>query len=231
MWYCPSTDNVLRYWLFSAGLIVFSNGFAPVCTDVDTARAMETALNLLQYLGEVDPLARRFHHILVAFHAAISRKEVVAATDPPTATRASNETIFKAFFGGLGGAGIGLTEQTLNAGLASSDHRRNPHLASSIDLHSTNITFANQAAADWQPYFQPPTAQSNSASGVMVAGGEGGTGMMSSGTGISPPDYCLDFDAFVNSVSVGGGNGNGGQSQDIYAQDSWMPLYGTMDLA
>ena len=196
---------------------------------------MQTALNLHQYLGEVDPLARRYNQILVAFHAAISRKEMVASNDPPTPTRASSETIFNAFFGGHGGVGVGnTTAQPLNAGAASSlDRRRqdSSNLASSANISNANVASGIQAGPDWQPYFQPSSVQSNPLPGALATGGEGSAGMMgaAAGTGISPPDYCLDFDAFFNSVGVGGSE-SVGQSQDIHAQDLWMPLYGTMDV-
>lgn len=64
----------------------------------------------------------------------------------------------------------------------------------------------------------------------MVTGGEGGTGMMGAGTGISPQDYYLEFDAFFNSVGGVAGSESGRQSQDMYGQGSWNPLYGTMDV-
>ncbi|OIW22880.1 putative fungal-specific transcription factor [Coniochaeta ligniaria NRRL 30616] len=190
----PRRDPFVIYWLFSAALIVFSNGFATVCNDVDTARAMQTALNLHQYLGEVDPLARRYNQILVAFHAAISRKEMVAANDPPATTRGGSENIFNAFFGGFGAAGgTSMPTHPLSAGPASLDHRRR----SSNPASSTNAS-AIQAGADWQPYFPSSSLRSNSMASASVTT----AGMMGSVTGISPPDYCLDFDAFFNNTNT-----------------------------
>ncbi|KAB5576486.1 putative fungal-specific transcription factor [Coniochaeta sp. 2T2.1] len=179
----PRRDPFVIYWLFSAALVVFSDGFANVCTDVDTARAMQTALNLMQYLGEVDPLARRYSQILAAFHAAISRKETVAAKDRLTATRASSDNIYNAFFGGSGGAEIGTAAaQPPNPGSAPLDFRR-----------SSNSNIA-------------PSTNMNNASG--------GPGLIATGTGsgISPGDYCLDFDAFLNSVGLGAGGSESASS-------------------
>lgn len=230
-----STDEVLRYWLFSAALIVFSNGFANVCTDVDTGHAMQTALNLMQYLGEVDPLARRYNHILLAFHAAITRKDTVTANNPPTGARASNENIFNAFFGGIGGAGAGTgaASQPLHAGSASLNHRRESSHAQSTNINNAGVISTIQATPNWQPYLQPSSTQSDPIAAAMVTGRDDGPGAMGTGTGIgiSPPDYCLDFDVFLSSVGVGGSE-SVGQNQDIsgYGPDSWMPLYGTMDL-
>lgn len=198
---------------------------------------MQTALSLMQYLGEVDPLARRYSQILAAFHAAISRKETVAAKDRLTATRASSDDIFNAFFGGSGGAEIGTAAaQPPNPGSAPLDFRRssNSNIAPSTNMNNASVISAIQTATDWQPtYWRSSSLQSDPKAGAGVTAKEGGPGLIATGTGsgISPGDYCLDFDAFLNSVGLGaGGSESVGPSQDMYGAGSWMPLYGTMDI-
>jgi hypothetical protein len=218
------TDDILRYWLFSAALIVFSNGFANVCTDIDTAQTMQTALNLMQYLSEVDPLARRYNQILAAFHVAISRKETVTANNGSTATRSNTDNIFAAFFEGFGGAGISTTPRPPNASSASLDRRRDSssNHAPSTNMDQTCCTSELPARIDWRMCWEPPSMQSNSTAGALATAREEVLGVMGTGTGtgISPPDYCLDLDAFM---SVG-------PSHEMYGPDTRMPLYGTMDI-
>jgi len=160
---------------------------------------MQTALNLHRYLGEVDPLARRFLQILIAFEDAIARDTVSRVA--PTAGKAAGKDIFSAFFGGLQSGAV--------AGLAT-DGR--PMTSSNGVQGMGDI----QPGSDWQSYQQ---AQQR-----MVGGGpemmQMPPGVEMGATGISPPDYSLDFDAFLTSVSQG----------EAYAQDIWMPLYGTMDV-
>ncbi|KAB5540453.1 putative fungal-specific transcription factor [Coniochaeta sp. 2T2.1] len=174
----PRRDPFVIYWLFSAALVVFCDGFANVCTDVDTARAMQTALSLMQYLGEVDPLARRYSQILAAFHAAISRKETVAAKDRLTATRASSDDIFNAFFGGSGGAEMGTAAaQPPNPGSAPLDFRgsSNSNIAPSTNTNNASVISAIQTATDWQPtYWRSSSLQSDPKAGAGVTAKEGG---------------------------------------------------------
>jgi hypothetical protein len=159
---------------------------------------VQTALNLHRYLGEVDPLARRFLQILIAFEDAIARDTVSRVA--PTAGKAAGKDVFSAFFGGVpsgAAAGLGVDARPMT---------------SSNGMQGVG---GMQPSSDWQSY---QTAQQR-----MVGGGpemmQMPPGVEMGVTGISPPDYSLDFDAFLTSVS-----------QDQYAQDTWMPLYGTMDV-
>jgi hypothetical protein len=195
---------------------------------------MHTVLNLMQYLGEVDALARRYNQILTAFHAAISRKETATANDQALGPRTSSENIFNAFFGGTGGAGVAVGSQPLQASSAWLDNNRRNSRATNVPSLTSATSGVQAGAADWQPDLQEPSAQGQMPATAVATGTEGPSGETAPGsvTGISPPDYCLDFDAFFNSVGMGGvGSDSVVPSQNIsgYGPDSWMPLYGTMD--
>lgn len=168
---------------------MFSNKFVPVCTDVDISLASQTALSLCKYLGEVDPLARRYAQILVAFDEAIASKDNLP-NGPPTGDR-RNESVLNAFFG--------------------STSLQDSHVPS-LDFHmsvSSAPQPGQQPAPAWQAYNQASPLQNNPL----------GTHLLDPGLGsdISPPDYSLDFDAFLSSLN------------QESTQDLWMPLYESLD--
>jgi hypothetical protein len=253
----PRRDPFVIYWLFTAALIVFSNGFVPVCNDVDTAHSMQTVLNLFQYLGEVDALARRYSQILVGFGEAIRQRRTVAPSFVPTGDRKALEGVFEAFFGS--GNGVSAAEATSAATSqparaeqqevqtpAGDSRQINATNANNRNINTnTHLTPAMQVAANWQPYFQPSNSNSNSISNTQpspsllpqqanqsntLASGLNMDHGNLMGMGISPPDYSLDFDAFLSSVGQLGGE-TGTQDHEAYGmQEMWMPLYGTMDM-
>lgn len=181
---------------------------------------MQTALNLHHYLGEVDPLARRYSHILAAFHEAIAKKETGTSTGPPMASQASNANILNAFFGGVADQN-NLNTQPVSARSVGRPDRPPGENATTNDADKPSTTAAMHGAADSQSYFQWASSMQGSAMAVQMGMGEENEGMMGAGagTGISPSDYSLDFDAFLSSVS----------QDPAYVQDLWMPLYGAMD--
>ena len=151
---------------------------------------MHTALNLHRYLAEVDPLARRNFEILNAFKDAIACDTVIRVA--PMMSKAAGKDIFSAFFGG--------PQTGPSAGLGADG-----------SMGTTIQATGMPPGAEWHGY---------QAQGVSSSRPE----MMMppvtdlTGTGISPPDYSLDFDAFLTSVS----------SNQTYAQDMWTPLYWTV---
>ncbi|KFY76317.1 hypothetical protein V499_03993 [Pseudogymnoascus sp. VKM F-103] len=184
----PLRDPFVIYWLFAASLIIFSNGFCTVYGD--KAHAMQTALNLHRYLAELDPVARRNLQILNAFKDAIACDTVVRVA--PTMGKAAGEDIFSAFFGG--------SQSGPSTGLGADGSMGNTIQATGMPPGAEWHGYQAQGMCSSRPEIMMPPAADLT------------------GTGISPPDYSLDFDAFLTSVS----------SDQAYAQDMWMPLYGTM---
>lgn len=151
---------------------------------------MQTALNLHRYLAEVDPVARRNLQILNAFKDAIACDTVIRVA--PTMGKAAGKDIFSAFFGG--------SQSSPSTGLGADGSMGNTIQATGMPPGAEWNGYQAQGMCSSRPeIMMPPTADLT-------------------GTGISPPDYSLDFDAFLTSVS----------SDQAYAQDMWMPLYGTM---
>lgn len=149
---------------------------------------MRTALNLHRHLAEVDPLARRNFQILNAFKDAIACDTVIRVA--PTMSKAAGKDILSAFFGG------------------------------SQSGPSTGLGADGSIGNTMQATDMPPGAEWHQAQGMCSSRPEMTMPPAAdlTGTGISPPDYSLDFDAFLTSVS----------SDQAYGQDMWMPLYGTM---
>ncbi|KFY93764.1 hypothetical protein V500_03550 [Pseudogymnoascus sp. VKM F-4518 (FW-2643)] len=186
----PRRDPFVIYWLFAASLIIFSNGFCTVYSDIDNAHAMHTALNLHRYLAEVDPVARRNLQILNAFKDAIACDTIIRVA--PTMGKAAGKEIFSAFFGG--------SQSGPSTGLGADRSMGNTIQATGMPPGADWHGYQAQGMCSSRPEMMMPPAADLT------------------GTGISPPDYSLDFDAFLTSVN----------SDQAYAQDMWMPLYGTM---
>ncbi|KFY76560.1 hypothetical protein V499_03851 [Pseudogymnoascus sp. VKM F-103] len=186
----PRRDPFVIYWLFTAALIICTNGFCAVYHDIDNKHAMYTALNLHRHFGAVDPLARRFLDILIAFSEAIEQDTIPCAV--PTGSKSKQEAIFSALFGAM--------------------------------HYGAKPGYVDDSA-------QPQTGGSRGANDLSrnQPGGIGFHSEMGQGNGqqiplepdsphVSPPDYSLDFDAFLMNVT-----------QDPYEQDLWTPLYGITD--
>ncbi|KFZ10503.1 hypothetical protein V501_05175 [Pseudogymnoascus sp. VKM F-4519 (FW-2642)] len=186
----PRRDPFVIYWLFTAALIICTNGFCAVYHDIDNKHAMYTALNLHRHFGEVDPLARRFLEILLAFSEAIEQDTVPCAV--PTGNRSKQEAIFSALFG------------VMHYGTkpANVDDRTQPQAGSS---RGANVPSGNQPGGIG---FQSEMGQGN---GQQIP-------LEPDSPHVSPPDYSLDFDAFLMNVT-----------EDPYQQDLWTPLYGITD--
>jgi hypothetical protein len=162
---------------------------------------MQTALNLHRYFGEVDPLARRFLHILLAFNEAIARNTVSCAA--PITSKSGEKDIFSAFFSVVHN----------DAEPGGIDNRHEPQTRSSgmeVSMPTSNSGWGNFPTQPGGVGFQPGMGQE------MMQQIPAGSDLAST----SPPDYLLDFDAFLTSVS----------RDPAYQQDLWMPLYGTMDI-
>jgi hypothetical protein len=151
---------------------------------------MYTALNLHRHFGEVDPLARRFLEILLAFSEAIEQDTVPC--DVPTGSKSKQEAIFSAFFGAMH---YGTKPGNL-------DGRTQPQTGSN---RGANMQSGNHPGGIG---FQSEMGQ----------GGGQQIPLESYSPHVSPPDYSLDFDAFLMNVT-----------QDPYQQDLWTPLYGITD--
>lgn len=153
---------------------------------------MHTVLNLHRYLAEVDPVARRNLQILNAFKDAIACDTVIRVA--PTMGKAAGKDIFSVFFGG--------SQSGPSAGLGADGSMGNTIQATGMPPGAEWHGYQAQGMCSSRPEMMMPPAADLT------------------GTGISPPDYSLDFDAFLTSVS----------SDQAYAQDMWMPLYGTMSV-
>ncbi|KFY96637.1 hypothetical protein V500_02371 [Pseudogymnoascus sp. VKM F-4518 (FW-2643)] len=186
----PRRDPFVIYWLFTAALIICTNGFCAVYHDMDNDHAMYTALNLHRYFGKVDPLARRFLEILLAFSEAIAQDTIPCAV--PLGSKSKQEGIFSALFGAM--------HYGTKPGFV--DDRTQPQTGNNREA---NVPSGNQ----------PPEGE-----GFQSERGEGSgqqVPMESESQYISPPDYSLDFDAFLMNVT----------HDPAYQQDLWTPLYGT----
>lgn len=160
---------------------------------------METALNLHRYFGKIDPLAGRFLTIIQNLKEAISQNTVSHGT--PNTSKCNEKDVFSAFFGGVESAaeieraeitacGSSNVGEIMNTGV---NHRE---------------TSSNQTEG---LCFEPRVVERMEQQQFSLEPDQ---------TSISPPDYSLDFDAFLTNV---------GQDSE-YQQDLWMPLYGTMDM-
>lgn len=149
---------------------------------MDNEHAMYTALNLHRYFGKVDPLARRFLEILLAFSEAIAQDTVPCAV--PIGSKSKQEGIFSALFGAM--------HYGTKPGYV--DDRTQPQTGPSGN----------------QPGGEGLQSERGEGSGQQVP-------MESDSPLISPPDYSLDFDAFLMNVT----------QDPAYQQDLWTPLYGT----
>lgn len=156
---------------------------------MDNEHAMYTALNLHRYFGEVDPLSRRFLEILLAFSDAIAQDTISCAV--PIGSKSKQGDIFSALFGAMhNGTKPGYV-----------DDRTQPQTGSSREA---NVPRSNQPGGV----------------GFQSEGGEERgqqAPMESDSPHISPPDYSLDFDAFLMNLT----------QDPAYQQDLWTPLYGT----
>lgn len=151
---------------------------------------MYTALNLHRHFGEVDPLARRFLEILLAFSEAIEQDTVPCAV--PTGSKSKQDAIFFALFDAM--------HYGANPGYV--DDRSQPQTGGS---RGANVPSRNQPGGIG---FQSEMGQGN---GQQIP-------LEPDSPHVSPPDYSLDFDAFLMNVT-----------QDPYQQDLWTPLYGITD--
>lgn len=159
---------------------------------------MNTAIALHQYFGKVDPLACRYLQILETFKEAIAENTV--ARSDTTNLKAGARNIFSMFFEGW-------PDGVLAAGL-----NRGQHMQAGGNHSQEDIIRGRNSRGSFRAQMESIGQQ-----GMM------GVDMshqipVGSDFGISPPDYSLNFDAFLSGVN-----------QDIeYQQDLWMPLYGTM---
>jgi hypothetical protein len=162
---------------------------------------MNTAVELHQYFGQVDPLARRYLQILESFKEAIGANTVTRAA--PTNPKAGVRDIFPMFFRGW-------PDGILAAGLSRG-------LQTQADRNSTQMDIST-GCNGWGSF----QGQTGGTGQQQVMGGD----MMqqipvgSDFSGINPPDFSLNFDAFLSGVNQG----------PTYQQDLWMPLYGTMGM-
>lgn len=163
------------YWLFTAALIVFSNGFCTVYGDVENSHAIQTALNLHRYLGEADPLARRFLQILLAFDEAIAPEK--SSQVAPASAKSSGTDVFLAFFG----------DQGTESGPQMQDRSNDTQTTMPADRNGWSDTQTQPGEVRSQPRMEPDMMP------------EMWPGLDSSG--ISPSDDLLDFDAFLTSAS------------------------------
>lgn len=136
---------------------------------------METALNLHRYLGEADPLARRFLQILLAFDRVITRD--TTSHIAPTTSKSSGKDVFSTFFGD-----------------PSTDN--GPQMKSGRNDMETNIPADRTKWSDTQTQpkevrLEPQMEQE------MMQDIWPGLDM----AGISPSDDLLDFDAFLTTLS------------------------------
>lgn len=216
----------VSYWLFSASLIIFSNGFCKVYVDIDNIHAMQTALNLHRYLGETDPLAARYLQILTAFNEAITVDSIYRA--PPSSSSAVNKTqdLFATFFGGDSNRSTGSgSESRIDSAMTASD----PIGASSAALNTQSSPTFQANASHSTPYPQPsniPSATPTSTHIPQEPFPRSHPDSANTVDRISPPDYSLDFDAFLAAV---GGTADQGDAE--YQQDLYMPLYSTINFA
>lgn len=134
---------------------------------------MYTALNLHRYFGDVDPLARRFLEILLAFTEAIAQDTVPCAV--PIGTKSKQEDIFSTLFSAM--------HYGTKPGYV--DDRTQPQTGGS---RAANVPSGNQPGGVG---FQLERGQG---SGQRVP-------MESDSPHISPLDYSLDFDAFLMDVT------------------------------
>lgn len=140
---------------------------------MDNEHAMYTALNLHRYFAEVDPLARRFLEILLAFSEAIAQDTVPCAV--PIGSKSKQEDIFSALFGAM--------HYGTKPGYV--DDRTQPQTGSS---RGANVPSGNHPGGEG---FE---SERGEGSGQQVP-------MESDSQYISPPDYSLDFDEFLMNVT------------------------------
>ncbi|KAL1954325.1 hypothetical protein VTO42DRAFT_1399 [Malbranchea cinnamomea] len=224
----PRRDPFVIYWLFTASLIVFSNGFCKVYGDIDNNHAMQTAINLHRYLGEADPLPRRYLQILTAFNEAIME----GSTDrvAPSSSKTAHKTLdlFAKFFGGetarntTSGLDVGVEPETASAAAGPADFT-NSQNAQPFPTASSGQQPATGASYPHSSGFSATTPSSvNAPEGVMLPPQQDACAI----DRISPPDYSLDFDAFFAAVG-----GTADQGDAAFQQDLYMPLYSTADFA
>jgi hypothetical protein len=199
----PSTraNSNARYWLFTASLIVFSNGFCPVYSDIDNGHAIQTALGLQRHLGEVDPLARRFLQILLAFEQAIEKGKATGVAQ--TTSKPGGKDVFSVFFGTVNSSGVSADvggRSQMPAG-SNSNSNSNKHVGISTGMDDWE-DFTTLAGAGLQAGVEYETVQSTTTD----------TDLSSN----NALDYSFDFDAFITSIS---------QESE---QRPWAPLFRTM---
>ncbi|KAL3418607.1 fungal specific transcription factor domain-containing protein [Phlyctema vagabunda] len=90
-------DPFIIYWLFSAALVILSNAFCPVHHQPSESNTMTTLLSIMRFMGEADPQARRYLHIIESFYTSIKAarksKESASSVEP------EGQNIFNVLFG------------------------------------------------------------------------------------------------------------------------------------
>jgi hypothetical protein len=175
----PQTNEMLcSYWLFTAALIVLSNGFCTVYDEIDNDQAVMTAITLMAYLGDVDPLAHRYLDIIKSFKDAIAE---ASNFRPMPTTNVPTNGLLNAFFG---------KGSPCNDAQQRTPRTSNSHLLNNWqNLYPTLQPEGNIAQMQGQPMIAIPGNGNASLPSVDL-------------DGISPPDFSLDFDTFWTAVGL-----------------------------
>lgn len=183
---------------------------------------MQTALNLHRYLGETDPLAGRYLQILTAFNEAIMVDSIYRAPPPTLQSISKTQDVFATFFGGE-------TRRNSRPGPNVQIELSTTTSTSLVNQNSPNIQVdaSNAITTGDAPYPQ----LNDVASGTPTSAQQPQDPFThldntSNIDRISPPDYSLDFDAFLTAVGPTADQGDAAYQQDLY-----IPLYSTVDFA